>query len=113
MNYRARQEYVTSGIVVSQPRWNCFLGIWCVAMVSALLLAGCANLENRQDFPPSWHNVQLGMQRAQVCALLGNPTQAGDAEEIYIKGIENTHWELHIQYDAGGTVAAKRYYYFR
>jgi hypothetical protein len=113
MNHRTRREYLTSGSSGSQSRWKFFFGIWCVATISALLLAGCADLENKSTFPPVWRSVTLGMQRAQVCALLGNPTQAGDAEEVYSQTIQKTHWELHIQYNGGGTVAAKRYYYFK
>lgn len=114
MNYRARQEYLTLGNPVRQPGWSRFLGLGRVALVSTMLLAGCSNLENRQTFPASWAGVRPGMQREQVCALLGKPTHENiGAEEVYLKAVQNTHWELHIQYNAGGTVAAKRYYYFK
>ncbi len=80
----------------------------CLAFVTlGLLLAGCATQP-----PAGWNNVRPGMQRDQVHTLLGQPTQSdiGDAEEIYQVAIESRHLALHIQYDAGGTVAAKRVY---
>ena len=84
------------------------------AAAIALLVAGCAS-EQRPIAPVAWYNVRPGMQRDQVHALLGKPTQEnlGGAEEIYINAVVNTHSELHVQYDAGNTVAAKRYYYAR
>ena len=114
MSYKARQEYLALGSAVRRPGWSLILGLGCVAMLSTMLLAGCSNLENHQTFPRSWAGVKPGMQREQVCALLGKPTHENiGAEEVYLKAMQNTHWELHIQYDAGGTVAAKRYYYFK
>jgi hypothetical protein len=115
MNYKARQEYLTSRIVVVQPGWNCFLGMWCVAMVSTLLLtAGCAS-ESSASFPPGWRCVRLGMQRDQVAALAGMPAQANPSgtEEIYYKSVNKAHWELHVRYNAGGTVVERWWFYFK
>ena len=86
--------------------------ILCLAAVFVVLLAGCAT-EQPSSAPLSWNNVRPGMQMEQVHALLGTPTQKdlGGAEEIYISAIGAAHSELHVQYDAGGTVCAKRYHY--
>jgi outer membrane protein assembly factor BamE (lipoprotein component of BamABCDE complex) len=79
-----------------------------------LLAAGCAS-EQRTMAPAAWYNVRPGMQREQVHELLGTPTQEnlGGAEDVYINAVNKTHAELHVQYDAGGTVAAKRYHYVK
>jgi hypothetical protein len=95
--------------------WKRLPGMCCVAFVTVALLAtGCAS-EQRKMAPAAWYNVRPGMQREQVHALLGMPTQEnlGGAEEIYINAVNNAHSELHIQYDVGGTVAAKRYHYVK
>lgn len=80
--------------------------------LAALILAGCAS-QTKVPGPLSWNNVQPGMQREQVHALLGPPTQAdlGGPEEIYLYAVDDAHSELHVQYDASGTVCAKRYHY--
>jgi len=113
MNNRVRQKRLTFGNRVRQPGFIRLLCLGCVAVVSTMLLASCSNLENSGTFPRSWANIKPGMQREQVGALLGKPTHESiEAEEIYLETVKDSHWELHIQYDAGGTVAAKRYYCF-
>lgn len=80
----------------------------------AAMLVGCATQEGVPLMPPSWQSVRPGMQREQVHHLLGTPSQSqGTAEEIYLYAIERRHLELHVQYDAGGTVCEKRYHYLR
>ena len=113
MNNRVWQKHLTSGNRVRQPGLVRLLCLGCVAVVSTMLLASCSNLENRGTFPRNWVTIKPGMQREQVVALLGKPTHGSvEAEEIYLETVKDSHWELHIQYDAGGTVAAKRYYCF-
>jgi outer membrane protein assembly factor BamE (lipoprotein component of BamABCDE complex) len=81
-------------------------------VVINLLLAGCAT-EQKGSAPPSWNNVRPGMQMEQVHALLGTPNQhdLGGAEEIYFFIMGKSRAELHVQYNASGTVCAKRYHY--
>ena len=93
--------------------WLAGVGLAALAAV-ILLMPGCAT-EQRRVAPLAWYNVRPGMQREQVHELLGAPTEEGlnGAEDIYLNAIANTHSELHVQYDAGGTVAAKRYHYIQ
>ena len=124
MNYKRHAPQSSGEVVKSQSidrrgsRWllrNQLPTICSLAAAAiALLAAGCAS-EQRPIAPGAWYNVRPGMQREQVHALLGKPTQEnlGGAEEVYINALVDTHSELHVQYDAGNTVAAKRYYYAR
>ncbi len=115
MNYQARPESLNSETAVRRFRWSRLRGVCCMTLASAALLtAGCAS-ESSATFPPAWRSVRLGMQRDQVAAIAGAPAQANPSgtEEIYYKSVQRAHWELHVRYDAGGTVVQRWWIYIR
>ena len=78
-----------------------------------MLSAGCATQEGFPDMPGAWRSARPGMQREQVQNLLGVPSQSGPGEDTYLAPIKERHFELHLQYDAGGTLCEKRYHFLK
>jgi hypothetical protein len=63
-----------------------------------LLLAGCLTPKGNEP-PEAWNNLNAGMTREEISALIGRPASyPGASQDTWRKG----GWELQVTYDENG-----------
>jgi hypothetical protein len=75
-----------------------------VVVCAALLLPGCASSDApRSNYPKAWLQVEPGMSKEEIHALLGVPqiTQESPPQEIWSAP---GNWKLTVGYDNRGNV---------